>query len=139
MKENKFRGWNGEVFYYGGFAIHATAGNVVDEFPGVKILAVSQYSGIKDKNGSDIYEDDILRFSDKWEWYRGQYAIKMLCAEGEKLAELKAQYEAEPYEERLIKLPEDYEWLLSSEIQSYWEIVGNKYKTPELLAHLNNG
>lgn len=87
-------------------------------------ISVEACCGIKDSKGVDIYEGDIVRFSDKWEWYRGQYGIKMMAAEGERLEELKAQYEAEPYEERVVKLPEAYEWLLSSEIQSYWEVIG---------------
>ena len=28
----------------------------------------------------------------------------------------------QPYEERLIENEQDYEWLLSSEIQTYWEV-----------------
>lgn len=80
-------------------------------------------SGIKDMRGAMIFEGDKLRFSDKWEWYRGEYGIKMMFADEEEKKKLQAQYDAEPYEERIVTLPEDYEWLLNSEIQSYWEIV----------------
>lgn len=92
-----------------------------------------QYTGIKDKNGVEIYEGDILEFADKWEWYKSSYGIKMYFASEERKAELKEQYDKEPMERREVKIPEDYEWLLSSEIQTYWQVIGNIYQNPELL------
>ena len=85
-----------------------------------KTETLKQYTGLKDKNGKEIYESDVLRFADKWEWYRASGASK------EEIDKL-------PYEERVISIPEDYEWLLSSEIQTYWEVAGNIYESPELL------
>jgi len=88
---------------------------------------------VKDRLGNEIFEGDVLRFSDKWEWYRCQYGPKFMFSDDERREELKKQFEAEPYEERVIKGIEDFEWLLSSEIQSYWEIIGNIHEAPELL------
>lgn len=92
-----------------------------------------QYTGLKDKNGKEIYEGDILEFTDKWEWYKGKYGIKMHFANENRRAELKKEYDAEPMERRIIELPEYYEFLLSGEIQQYWAVIGNIYENPELL------
>jgi len=94
---------------------------------------VRRFIGLKDRNGKDIYEGDILEFSDKWEWYRSSYGIKMHFAQGEELKKLKEAYDKEPMERRTVEIPSDYEWLLSSEIQSYWQVIGNIYENPELL------
>lgn len=92
-----------------------------------------QFTGLQDKHDNEIYEGDILEFSDKWEWYKGSYGIKMWFADPEKRKELQEKYDAEPMERRVIEIPSDYEWLLSSEIQTYWQVVGNICEHPELL------
>ena len=92
---------------------------------------VGQYTGLVDKNRNKIFEGDIMEFADKWEWYRGSYAIKMHFADKERLAKLKAAYENEPMERRDVEMPGSYEWLLSGEIQEYWHIIGNIHDNPE--------
>jgi hypothetical protein len=81
--------------------------------------------GVKDRNGNEIHFGDTLRFADKWEWYRGEWFWKLLGKKGADRKRLEAEYEALPYEERLVENERDYEWLLSSELQTYWEIVKN--------------
>ena len=78
--------------------------------------------GIKDRNGKDIHFGDTLRFADKVEWYRGSYWAKVAVGTMTREQAIK-EIDEQPYEERLIENEQDYEWLLSSEIQTYWEVV----------------
>ena len=77
---------------------------------------------IKDRHGKTIYFGDKLRFYDKVEWYRVDYTGKIIRGEMTG-AEALAEIEKLPYEERLVESVQDYGWLLSDEIQRYWEIV----------------
>lgn len=96
-------------------------------------IVIMRSTGILDKNKVEIFEGDILEFADKWEWYRGSYGIKMLAANEERRKELQRQYDLEPMERREVSIPESYEWLLNSEIQTYWQVIGSIYSTPNLL------
>ena len=77
---------------------------------------------IYDRNGQEIFEGDTLRFADKWEWHRGTFGGGWLATQAD-YQEVLTNHEKYPYEDRTITLPGDYEWLLSKEIQTYWEII----------------
>jgi len=128
MKVIKFRAWDGneirEPYMNDDFVgLNNAIQNCKDQG---QILM--QYTGIKDKNGVEIYEGDILRFSDKWEWYKLEWTWKLMGVKGEQKEKLIEEYNSLPYEERVIEGNEDYEWLLSGEIQQYWEVIGNIYE-----------
>ena len=89
-----------------------------------------QYTGIKDKNGEKIFEGDILRFSDKLNWYCIKAKLAFLYNDKETIEEIINNHNKYPFEDRIINMPECYDWLLSSEIKDYWEIIGNIYETP---------
>lgn len=112
---------------------HEMGNNAQTSLEALDDLEIMQYTNVNDKDGYPIFEGDVLEFADKWEWYRGSYGIKMRFAEPERLKKLQEQYDSEPMERREIQMPECYEWLLSSEIQTYWKVVGNVYQHPELL------
>lgn len=79
-------------------------------------------SGVKDRNGDSVFAGDTLRFVDKWEWHRGKFGGGWLATQSD-YNEVLNDHEKYPYQDRVVELPKDYDWLLSSEIQSHWEIV----------------
>lgn len=149
-REIKFRAWDtrGKSWLYPypeGFHLfgETTCFDLIrdqmhERYPGESSLLlmneveVVQYTGLKDKNGKEVYEGDVLQFSDKWEWYRGQFGGGWLATQADK-TEVETNHVKYPYERRVVNLPSDYEWLLSSEIQTYFEVIGNIYENPDLL------
>ena len=142
MRQNKFKVWDKEGLWWfsertallgDGTLMIDVADREWTEPADPERFDIVFFTGLLDKNGVEIYEGSILQFSDKWEWYRCTYGPKLLFADKDEKKRLMAEFEKEPYERRVISLPEDYEWLLSSEIQSEWEVIGNLYENPELL------
>ena len=134
MREFKFRAWDGQenkMTAVMSLRDFATTDGIPESWFDEQIYM--QYTGLKDRNGVEIFESDILEFADKWECYRGQHSIRFMSITGKELEAAKAKYEAEPMERREVVLPECYEWLLSPDVQSWWKVIGNIYENQELL------
>jgi len=121
MREIKFRAWDnkakewlepehfavmgdGEVFSYGSFD---DTGGLMNP----KETTLVQYTGLKDKNGKEIYEGDIVQ------WLDIDYAHN-------ELIEYKADMCAFTLDGSFINTKKEL------------TIIGNIYENPELLAHL---
>ena len=89
-------------------------------------IELMQYTGLKDKNGKEIYEGDIVRFNEFYEGdykQRGGVAVIVWDEEGHSVC----QVDKEDGEEFYICST----WDLSKNYGG--EIIGNIYENPELI------
>jgi uncharacterized phage protein (TIGR01671 family) len=125
MREIKFRAWDGEKMW-NGFELRTERfvyPPSVAEGP-QKNLAFMQYTGLKDKNGAEIYEGDVLRWVDWREELTEApdvYRVDWLDRE--------ARFSVNCFRSGRQIDPKDDLLLLDDE----FEVIGNVYENPELL------
>jgi uncharacterized phage protein (TIGR01671 family) len=119
MREIKFRAWNkeAEVMHNWdeiGKVLHA---KYFDDWIAEGGIELMQYTGLKDKNGKEIYEGDVIRGEDPLDYFLKditQVVVEWLeCGAWYPFA---CDHDYEPYPK-----PE------------HCEVIGNIYENPELL------
>jgi uncharacterized phage protein (TIGR01671 family) len=89
---------------------------------------IMQFTGLKDKNGKEIYEGDICKYwmDSVWKygyvfWNQGGFALKVFRM-GEKTVDVVFKFQT------FIPVPDDGETMTDQ-----FEVIGNIYDNPELL------
>lgn len=90
--------------------------NVLNHSAPRKIIARLESTGLKDKNGVEIYEGDLLKIEMDWGYGLAEIIIKVYFENGSFRAKALNSHE----DTLLLELP-------------YLEVIGNIYETPELL------
>lgn len=117
MREIKFRAWGPNCKTMWNWEQTQTLIRELG-WEGEKILM--QYTGLKDKNGKEIYEGDVVR-CDKREWYRTK-----LCLGRVDLDELPDYQEEVGWDYELLDMRK-------TDYPKYWEVIGNIYENGDLL------
>ena len=82
-------------------------------------VAILQWTGLKDKNGKEIYEGDVV-FSESNQYYKQDEIVWDCFAMGWDIGKKDS-------------------WKLRSPMSSKTEIIGNIYENPELITGVKNG
>ena len=121
MREIKFRAfYNGKMYEVENWMFKVGMNWVIVEDESVEKIpaeSIMQYTGLKDANGKEIYEGDIVV-----EAYKGEFSICLTTFE-------KKPLKSGTYEVKWNKIG----FNLGSEDGRDYEVIGNIYENPELL------
>lgn len=122
-REIKFRAWDGYrkiMVPFDSGVINFHEGKLYEIHPELKIM---QYTGLKDKNGKEIYEGDIVEvYEEGFEVDKNIYEIKWYGDEGYPAFDCEGHIDESNH---LSSIAQGNDWIC--------KIIGNIYENPELL------
>lgn len=124
MKEIKFRAWDGDTMIWKGLYVangHLVLPNETLVRDGVRKLIWMQYIGLKDKNGKEIYEGDIVKQK------RGNFVVEYHI-EGAGFI-----FTADPNDIEALSFRLSPEREVRKLELNGLEVIGNIYQNPELV------
>lgn len=120
-REIKFRAWHGKQMTTSGIMFNCSTSCLVT--PDGAIMKLMQYTGVKDRNGKEIYEGDIVRFESE-------------NCDGKILEFGEVVYVAPEFKFKMLKqgiMNKGAKMSIWAEYQKEYAVVGNIYENPELL------
>lgn len=123
-REFKFRAWSGKEMFYN---VHIGSGGKVPSLHGERDWPIMQYTGLKDKNGKEIYEGDILMSVP----FTGSYHPNKQIVDffGMSFVFRGITKNASPYTDYTIGTITNSEMKVDDSV----EVIGNIHENPELL------
>jgi len=121
MREIKFRAWNkAKKKMYPPWSIFKTYFGDMDTFD----LVVMQFTGLKDKNGKEIYEGDVVQ---KWHYNKQEYTA--IVKHIDFIDSLMDDYRGKSVSGFYLT---NNEWEYPKDEFYNLEVIGNIYENPEL-------
>jgi len=122
MREIKFRAWDKKN--------NRIVRNATPSFFWQKEGTLMQFTGLKDKNGKEIYEGDILKYGNEEEYPKTTFSLVFWCEFRAKFMDKKkfisgggASGELNSWDNYLDEIKD----------LDFCEVIGNKFENPELL------